>query len=106
MFSKPSKALVTLVESIKDAVACGAVAIYVDNNAQGWLFGANAATKEGITRPINEVQIELDSGTLPTDEAQMFTVTLKRLSGYTVVPFDATINGTILGGTAAFIDWT
>ena len=108
-FSSPSVGLTTLVESLRDAVACGAVAIYVDNNAQAWLYGASGASKEGVLRPINEVETNLDTGTLITDEdTQAYTVMLKRLSAYEPIPFNGTVNGYIIGGSAsaAFINWS
>ncbi len=107
-FSKPRLALNTLIDEIKIGLACGLVAIYVDNNAQAWLFGASTGTKDGLTRPINRATIELDTGTLPTDEdGQNFTVTFKRMSSHDPVPFDSTVNDTIVKTTdAAFIQWS
>ena len=106
-FSKPSKALNILMQSVVEAVRCGAVAIIVDNNAQAWLWGASGATKDGVTRPINGVSVEMDTGVLITDEnMQMVKMTFKRLSGYAPTPFNAAITGEIIAGTSALIDWT
>jgi hypothetical protein len=106
-FSRPRKDLNILLESLREAVACGMAIIFVDNNAQPWIWGANAATKEGITRAINQMEVAADSGVLITDEdMQSVTITFTRLSGYPPTPFDTTIGNTILGGTAAFIAWS
>jgi hypothetical protein len=101
--SKPRKEAITLTQQIRDQVVCGVAAIYVDNNAQAWLYGVNGATQEGFTRPINEVEISLDTGTLITDEdAQAITITLKRIGGYLPLPFNATITSWILIATAGY----
>jgi hypothetical protein len=106
-FNKPRKEMVTLLKKMRDQVVCGVAAIYVDNNAQAWLLGANDSKNEGLTRPINEVEISLDTGVLMTDEdAQSATVTLKRIGGFLPSPFNAALTTSITDGTAPFINWT
>ena len=104
--SKPTTAMHIFINSLKEAVTCGAIAIYVDANAQAWAFGISAAAKEGKSRPINKLETSFDSGVMPNDEnAQAFTITLSRMGWYDPVPFDTANNTTILAGTAAFITW-
>lgn len=105
--SKVNTATETMVNSLKEAAACGMVAIFVDGNRLAKAFGISAVAKEGKTRPINQVATSFDSGVLITDEdTQAYTITLTRLGWYGPVPFDATATGTIIGGSAAFIDWS
>ena len=104
--SKGDTAAENFVISLKDAAPCGMVAIYVDGNRQAKAFGISAATKEGKTRPINQVAVSYDSGTLITDEdTQAYTITLTRLGYYGPIPFNGTANATITGGSAEFITW-
>jgi len=104
--SKPSTALNTLIDEIVSGIACGFEIIHVDNNNNVWLSGQTIATKEGDSRPWNQVQVQTDSGTTLTDEnLQAVTLTFTRLSAYRPVPLDATLKAAVLDGTAAYIDW-
>ena len=104
--SNPSAALETFVTNLKDSAPCGMAAIFVDGNRQAKLWGVSTVAKEGKTRPINQVALSYDSGTLITDEdTQAYTITLTRLGYYGPVPFNGTATDTITGGTATFITW-
>ena len=106
-FGNRSTALETFLSSLVDGVACGLIAVWVDNNGKAWCMGASAAAKEGTTRPINGMTANFDSGLLITDtDVSAYTVTLTRLSGYAPLPFDSTLTAAIIGGSAAFIDWS
>ena len=90
--SKPRLEVSKFVDELRDSISCGVVAAYWDNNGNGWLYGANSASKEGLERPINEMDVKLDTGKLITDEdAQRVEITLKRLGGYLPVPLDPTM---------------
>lgn len=105
-FSYPSTEMQLLKNEIKAAVACGVAAIFVDANRNAWCMGISAASKEGKSRPINQVVFAEDSGVLMTDEdMQQVTMTFSRLSGWGRVEFDDTLTSAIAGGTATFIDW-
>lgn len=85
--SKPRTESVNWVSSLRDEIACGVVAVYWDNNGQGWIYGANAGSKEGLTRPINGLAVSYDTGKEMTDEdSQRIQITLKRMSGYLPSP--------------------
>lgn len=96
----------TLKSSLKDGVVCGLAAIWVDNNSRAWLMGANAVTKDGITRPLTQLATSFDSGLLITDDAGLHTFTLTKLGAHDPIEFDATLTAAILGGTATFIAWS
>jgi hypothetical protein len=105
--SKPRIALVNFINEIRDSLSCGLTAIYVDNNNQAWLYGANGATKEGLDRPINAAEIKYDTGVLMTDEdTQAYTVTLKRLGGFLPSPLAANLVTSIVANTATYINFT
>lgn len=105
-FSHPTNATEIFLNNLKGAVACGVVAIFVDNNRVAKAFGISAIAKEGKTRPVNQLDLSYDSGVLPTDEdTQAYTLTLVRLGTFGPVPFDTTLTGAIINGTADFIDW-
>jgi hypothetical protein len=107
---KPTKDTEIFLNQMKGAVACGIVAIYVDGNRIPKAFGISAVAKEGKTRPVRQLGVEFDSGTLPTDEnSNAYTLTLTRLSGVGPVPFNTALTTAILAGDATnapFIDWT
>lgn len=103
-FSKLSKELITAKQSLVDTVACGALAIVLDNNGQAWLVGYSSA--EGFRRPLNKVTANFDSGAALADEGtSAYTITMEGTSGYDAIPFDTATNATIVAGTAAFITW-
>ena len=105
-FSKPSTELNTLIDELVDGIACGFEAIWVDGNSKVWLAGVSIDTKEGSSRPFNQMTTSLDSGLLMTDEGvQADTITLTRLSGYRPVELDDTLAAAVLGGTATYIDF-
>jgi len=106
-FSKPTKATEAFLNTLKDGVACGLVAIYVDGNRIPKAFGISGVAKEGKANMIHELSTNYDSGLIASDEGtQAYTITLTRLGYFGPIPFDTANTGTILGGTAAFIDWT
>jgi hypothetical protein len=88
-----------------DGVACGLAVIWIDNNGRAWLMGANAAIKDGTSRPINSLTSNFDSGLLITDDAGLYTITLSKLGAYAPIEFDATLTAGILAGTSTFITW-
>ena len=108
-FDKMTAALNTWVfgtDGIADSVVCGMVAIHVDGNGQGWISGISPAAVEGALRPYQSALFNFDSATAPTEEGGATPmVTLTKNGAAPCYPFDATINGTIVGGTAAFINW-
>jgi hypothetical protein len=82
------------------------IAVFVDGNRRAKAFGFSAVTKEGVTRPINQVGVSYDSGTLITDEgAQAYTLTLTRLGYYGPTPLSGTFAQGLLAGTAAWVGW-
>ncbi len=109
-FDKMTSALNTWVygtDGIADSVVCGMVAIHVDGNGQGWISGISPAAVEGALRPYQSAAFNFDSATAPTEDGRgnLNCITYKE-RGSTCYPFDSTINGTIVGGTATFINWT
>jgi len=103
-FNKPSTALNTLRNSLADASPCGIYAIVTDGNGTSWLVGYNATDTN--KRPLRLVTDSVNSGAAPADaEGNRLTIALETDSGYVCLPFDATNNGTISGGTAAFITY-
>jgi hypothetical protein len=105
-FGNRSTDLELLRAELIAGVACGLVAVWVDNNGKCWLGGVSIAAKEGKERPFNRLASNFDSGLVMTDEdTAKYTITLTRTSGYAPVEFDATLTTAILGGTATFIDW-
>jgi hypothetical protein len=104
--SKPTNATEVFLTSLKDSAPCGMVAVFVDGNRRAKAFGFSATAKEGLTRPINQVGVSYDSGTLITDEdSQAYTLTLTRLGYYGPVPLAATFSQGLLAGTAAWVGW-
>jgi hypothetical protein len=102
-----STELEVLKASLVDGVACGLAVIWVDNNGRAWLMGANAAAKDGITRPITQMASSFDSGLLITDDAGLYTITLTKLGAYAPIEFDSALTAKIITTTdAAFIAWT
>jgi hypothetical protein len=100
------KALNALMDELTPLVACGLAAIWIDGNGNCLFAGVSIATKEGDSRPFNQLASSYNSGATLTDEnTQADTVTLTRVSAVRPIPFDATISATITGGTATFIDW-
>jgi len=99
-FSKLSKDLLTFKQSVVDAVPCGLCAIVKDGNGNWFLAGWNDTDKDG--RPLNQIEDNFTSGKKPDDEAgNMFTITLKGLSGYDVLPFDSTLSTALSNETSA-----
>ena len=106
-FSKPRKETLAFLQEVRDNLPCGIVAIYIDNNNQSWLYGANGAAKEGLDRPINSAEIKYDTGLQMTDEdTQSYTVVLKRVGGFMPVPFGSVSNPGIIAATAPLINPT
>lgn len=103
-FNKPSTALNTLRNSLADASPCGIYAIVTDGNGTSWLVGYNATDTN--KRPLRLISGTVNSGLTPADaEGNRYSITLETDNGYVCLPFDATNNGTIKGGTAAFITY-
>lgn len=104
-FSKKTKILDTLLNSLRDAVPCGLLAIRQDSNGACWLLGWNDVDKGG--RPFTQLTDNFDSGTKPDDEgANAVTVTLTCMSGYDELPFNSTLTAAIVGGTSTFVDFS
>ena len=100
-FGKKTAALVDLKDDLVDAVACGIMAIRVDNNGQAWLSGWNEATKGGKERPYNRLETNFTSGAAPTDEdGGKMTIRLIRQAGHDELPFAAALNKPIIEGGA------
>lgn len=110
MFGKKTASLVDLKDDLADAVACGIMAIRVDNNGQAWLSGWNEATKGGKERPYNRLETNFTSGAAPTDEdGAKMTIRLIRQAGNDELPFAAALNASIVKGSAtagAFIKFS
>lgn len=92
-------------DGIADSVVCGMVVIHVDGNGQAWISGISPASVEGALRPYQSATVNFDSGSAPTDDAAKPELTLTRTGAAPAYPFDSTINATIVGGTATFINW-
>jgi hypothetical protein len=104
--SKPTAATEILLNSLKDAAPCGMAVVFVDGNRTAKAFGFSETNKEGLTRPINQVGVAYDSGTLITDEdSQAYTLTLTRLGYYGPVPLSSTFAQGLLAGTATWVAW-
>jgi hypothetical protein len=104
VFSKPSKELNTLRDSLAAASACGILVIVTDGNGESWLVGYNET--DLMNRPLYLLTDSGNSGKEPTEEGgQAVSVILQGTNGYLCLPFDATNAGTIKGGTAAFITY-
>lgn len=102
VFGKKSTGLLTLKDSLADSVACGIMAIRVDNNGQAWLSGWNEATKGGKERPYNRLEANFSSGAAPTDEdGAKMTMRLIRQAGNDELPFATVLNSSILRGATA-----
>lgn len=101
-----STELETFKAALIDGVVCGLALIWIDNNGRAWLLGANAAAKDGTSRPVNSLQCAFDSGTLITDDASMYTLTFSKLGAYAPIEFDSTLTAGILAGSSAFISWS
>lgn len=103
-FTKPSTALNILLNAVADASPCGMYAIVTDGNGTSWLVGYNVT--DGNKRPLRLVQDNMDSGFSPAEDANKHIVAIETVSGYVCLPFDATQNTAISGGTATYITYT
>lgn len=108
-FDKLTSALSNWVygtDGIADSIVCGMVVIHVDGNGQAWISGISPAAVEGALRPYQSATFNYDSGSAHTDtEAARPELTLTKTGAAPAYPFDSTINATIVGGTATFINW-
>jgi len=103
-FSKKTTALITAKNSLLDAVACGVAIIRVDNNGSAWLSGYTVKDKN--RRAYNKITTNFDTGAKPSDEGTAaYTITLEAEGFDDELPFDTTLNASIIGGTATFIDY-
>ena len=103
-FSKKTTGLITAKNSLLDAVACGVAIIRVDNNGSAWLSGYTVKDKN--RRAYNKITTNFDTGAKPSDEGTAaYTITLEAEGFDDELPFDTTLNATIIGGTATFIDY-
>ena len=103
-FSKKTTALITAKNSLLDAVACGVAIIRVDNNANAWLSGYTVKDKN--RRAYNKITTNFDTGAKPSDEGTAaYTITLEAEGFDDELPFNTTLNASIIGGTATFIDY-
>jgi len=103
-FSKKTTALITAKNSLLDAVACGVAIIRVDNNAKAWLSGYTVKDKN--RRAYNKITTNFDTGAKPSDEGTAaYTITLEAEGFDDELAFDTTLNASIIGGTATFIDY-
>lgn len=103
-FSKKTTALITAKNSLLDAVACGVAVIRVDNNAKAWLSGYTVNDKN--RRAYNKITTNFDTGAKPSDEGTAaYTITLEAEGFDDELSFDTTLTGSIVGGTATFIDY-
>ncbi len=103
-FSKKTTALITAKNSLLDAVACGVAIIRVDNNGSAWLSGYTVKDKN--RRAYNKITTNFDTGAKPSDEGTAaYTITLEAEGFDDELPFDPTLNASIIGGAATFIDY-
>lgn len=109
-FNKFTSALATWfygADGIVNQVVCGMVVIRVDGNGQAWISGISPASVEGALRPYQKATINFDSGVAPTEEdAAQPELVMERNGAAPEYAFDSTLNAAIVGGTAAFINWT
>ena len=102
LFGTLSTGLITAKQSLVDAVACGALAITLDNNGIAWLWGYSA--KHLFNRPLNKITANFDSGAKPSDEgAAAYTITIEGETSVDAIPFDAANSALIAAGTATYI---
>ena len=103
-FSKKTTALITAKNSLLDAVACGVAIIRVDNNGKAWLSGYTVNDKN--RRAYNKITTNFDTGAKPSDEGTAaYTITLEAEGFDDELAFDTTLNASIIGKTATFIDY-
>jgi hypothetical protein len=107
-FAKKTAALMTFLNNLTTAVACGVIAVRVDGNGVAWLSGYDASGTDKIARPYNMIKANFDSGTKPSDaEGNFYTIELSRESEWDETPFDSTLSAALLGGTAtAWVDYS
>jgi hypothetical protein len=103
-FSKKTTALITAKNSLLDAVACGVAIIRVDNNGSAWLSGYTVKDKN--RRAYNKITTNFDTGAKPSDEGTAaYTITLEAEGFDDELPFDTSLNASIISGAATFIDY-
>ncbi len=103
-FSKKTTTLITAKNSLLDAVACGVAIIRVDNNGSAWLSGYTVKDKN--RRAYNKITTNFDTGAKPSDEGTAaYTITLEAEGFDDELPFDTSLNASIIGGSATFIDY-
>lgn len=99
-FAKGSVDLNTLRDSLSAASPCGIIAIVQDANGKSWLVGYNEV--DGTKRALRLIQDNYGSGNSPADEdVQKADVVLESISGYADLPFDSTLNASIIAALAA-----
>lgn len=100
-FAKLSKTLIAAIDALSAAVPCGVLAIHADGNGRAWLSGFDPQAIDKEARPYNKIEVTYDSGLKPSDaDMAAVTIVLTRESEYMPTPFDDTLSGTILAGTA------
>ncbi|MCK4817683.1 hypothetical protein KA005_18080 [bacterium] len=103
-FNRPSTELNILRDSLTAASSCGILAIVQDANGECWLTGYNAT--DDTDRAMYVQQDSINSGQEAGEEdSQVDDIILETVSGYIDLPFDDTLKGTIVAGTATFITW-
>jgi hypothetical protein len=107
MLDKPVTAMMTFLNALTDAVACGVYAIIKDNNGVYWLIGYNSGD-EKARRGLNEIKLTRDSGKKPSEQDKQ-TVSIE-LSGEIpcmAIPFDSTQTTALNGGSSpTYVDWS
>lgn len=106
-FSKKTKTLITLVDELRNGVVCGLAVIRRSGNGDYFLSGYAPISDLGGNRPYMSVETTFNTGMSieESEEGDMYAVSLKRMSATEEYPIDATLSGTISGGTATFINW-
>ena len=109
-FRKKSLALIEFVELIRNKLPCGLVAIRKDGHNQYWISGIAPPADKGKNLHWNKVETNFDSGESVEnwEEGNLFTVTLKRVSGteeYLVSSGSEHLGEGLNDKDAAIVEW-
>lgn len=104
-FSNKSPELITLIEELRATAGCGIVAIRKNGNGDYFISGIAPVEEMGGNRPYLSIETNFNSGASIEDseEGNMYTVSLSRMSGTEEYILDSTLAASIDSGTATFI---
>lgn len=104
-FPKPSTLLKTYIEALENASPCGIAVVILDGNGQAWLLGYNLTDKSD--RGMYLTNASMDSGLMPGEDGkQDWDITLTGISSEHALPFNSTINATIVSEAATWLSTT